>query len=140
MRFQVLAEIEHRRGKRSFLVEKQRDQQTADSSVAILERVQQLELPMHHGHLDQRVQIVAREITLEGFEMVEQLQRRRRHERRLIDRELLGPSQSCSTRNWPGYLSAPRTLSRSTACMPRISDKVKGRSARASVARLKTLR
>ena len=66
------------------------DQQTADPTVAILEWVQQLELPVHHGDLDQRVQVVASEITFEGFEMIEQLQRRRRHERRLIDRAALG--------------------------------------------------
>ena len=53
--------------------------------------MEQLELRMHHRHLDQRVNVVDREVAFEGFEMVEQLQRRRGHEGRLFDLAALGP-------------------------------------------------
>ena len=82
---------------------------------------------MHHSHLDQGVQVVAGKVPFKRFEMIEQLKRRRRHERRLIDRAALGAEPVLVGPELARRLvRALSSLSMSTRCMLRISDSGQG--------------
>ena len=141
MRFQVFAEIEHRRGERAFLEEEQRDQQAADPSVPVLERMDQLELRMHHGHLDQRSRIRRSRDSVRRLRDDRAIAAARAVRTSLVrSRNPRSPASSDSPGTAPGVLFAPLTLSIRTPCIDRMSDKVRGRSASASVARVRALR
>jgi hypothetical protein len=89
MALQEIAEIEQRALQYVLVYEKERDQQSSDSSVSIEKRVDRLELCMRDSTVDEWRQRFVMDEALEVVQRVEHLRRRWRHECRCVQWRVL---------------------------------------------------
>ncbi len=91
MAFEGVTQVEHRLMQDVSVGQQQRDQQPTDSSIAVQERVNRLELGVNEAAVDQHREIVPRmQKTLEVVERVPHPPHRRRDERRVGKRHVAG--------------------------------------------------